>query len=170
MREPNGRAKRGSAADRAEDMRAVALEARARVFALAKETAAAMPETSVLGRLRATGEISARQYEAGALYREVVRAYDRMMMARGLPKAGDLERRPSFDGSDGADPDYRRAFDRAVRAFDECASALRTAAREDRLAPATVNAVAISDLSVPQFTPALRVGLNHLARALKVRG
>jgi len=45
---------------------------------------------------------------------------------------------------------------------------LREAAFDDALAPTVVDAVAIADWSAAGHDPSLRMGLNHLARALGV--
>jgi len=167
-RRPGGRINYGSKRERIEDMQRVVKEARQRVYALSKTDAAAMPETSVLGRLVATGEISRRQYEAAALYGEIVRQHDIMLGAKGLPRAGDLERQGGHDNEDGTSAAYRARYRHAMARYDLCRGALREAASDDALAPTVVDAVAIADWSLPDMTPSLRIGLNHLARALGV--
>lgn len=149
-------------------MQRVVREARQRVYGLSKTAAAAMPETSVLGRLTATGEISRRQYEAAALYTEIVRQHDMLLGGRGLPSVGNLERRSGHDNEDGSSAAYRARYRRAMARYDLCRNALREAIAEDQMAPTVVDAVAIADWSLPDLTPSLRIGLNHLARALGV--
>lgn len=149
-------------------MQRVAKEARERVFGLSKKDAAAMPETSVLGRLVATGEISRRQYEAAARYAEIVRQHDILLGAKGMPRAGDLERQGGFDGEDGTSAAYRARYRHAMARYDLSRAALREAMREDRMASSVVDAVALNDWSLPDMTPSLRIGLNHLARALDI--
>ena len=150
----------------------VGLEARGRVFDLDPSQVARMPASTVLGLLRATRELSGRQYEAGSLYQDVVLAYDRAMLVRKLPAAGDLNRGGGHDGKDPFDPLYREmheaAFASAKRRYDQCEAALAEANREDRHASYTVKAVVLADWQMEYFTPALRVGLNHLARVLGV--
>jgi hypothetical protein len=149
-------------------MQRVVKEARERVFGLSKKAAAAMPETSVLGGLVATGEISRRQYEAAARYAEIVRQHDILLGAKGLPRAGDLERKGGYDGEDGTSEAYRARYRHAMARYDLCRAALGEAAREDRMAGSVVDAVAINNWALPDLTPSLRIGLNHLARALDI--
>lgn len=167
-RRPGGRINYGSKQERIEDMQRVVREARSRVYGLSKSDAAAMPETSALGRLVATGEISRRQYEAAALYSEIVRQHDIMLGARGLPNAGDLERQAGHDNEDGSSAGYRARYRHAMARYDLCRGALRTAVGEDPMAATVTDAVAIADWSLPDLTPSLRIGLNHLAQALGV--
>ncbi len=168
VRLPDGRVKQGGKRERAEDMQRVAREARERVFGLSKTAAAAMPETSVLGGLVATGEISRRQYEAAARYAEIVRQHDILLGMKGMPRAGDLERQGGYDAEDGSGEAYRARYRHAMARYDHCRAALRDANREDRMAASVVDAVAVNNWSLPDLTPTLRIGLNHLARALDV--
>lgn len=170
-REPSGKRQRPSAEERADKVRQVALEARGRLFGLDGSQVPPDIETNVLGRLRATGEVSQRQYDAGTQYRAIVRAYDRIHLIGGLPKAGDLNRGGGgIDGADPFDPDTREAHEaetaRAVKRYRECEAALRQC--EDRHASPTVKAVVIADWPADFFTPALRVGLNALAQSLQL--
>ena len=59
---------------------------------------------------------------------------------------------------------YRHALAR----YDLYRAALGEATREDLMAAAVVDAVAIADWQLPDLTPSLRIGLNHLARALDI--
>lgn len=147
-------------------MQHVVRQARERVFGLSKRQASEMPETSVLGRLCATGEISRRQWEAGARYAEIVREHDMLIGVRSLPKAGDLDRGGGHDGeeSDAARARYRSAMAR----YDRCRSALRDAMREDRMAASVVDAVAMNNWALPDLVHSLRIGLNHLAQATDI--
>lgn len=147
-------------------MQRIVKEARERVFGLSKSAAAAMPETSMLGRLVATGEISRRQYEAAATYAEIVRQHDILLGAKGLPRAGDLERVASHDSDDGSSAAYKARYRHAMTRYDLCRAALREACREDRMASSVVDAVAVNNWALPDLTPSLRIGLNHLAQAL----
>lgn len=167
-RRPDGRLHYGSKRERMEDMQRVVKEARQRVFGLSRDQASAMPETSTLGRLVATGEISRRQYEAAALYGEIVRQHDILLGAKRLPRAGDLERQSGHDNEDGSSAAYRARYRHAMARYDRCRAALREAAAEDGMASSVVDAVAIADWWLPDLTPSLRIGLNHLARALGV--
>lgn len=171
-RTPNGQLQRDSRQERRENMQSTALEARARQFGMAPKDVPPDIETNVLGRLRATGEISPRQHEAGTIYRRIVAVYDRAHLAKGVPKAGDMDRSGGFDGIDPFHPEFREAWEadhaKAVRRYDECEAALQQANVEDRHASYTVKAVVIADWAVDYFTPALRVGLNALAHVLQL--
>lgn len=169
-RHTGGRINYGSRRERAEDIQRVAREARERVFGLSRKAATEMPETSVLGALTATGEISRRQYEAAAQYAEIVRQHDMLLGSRGLPKAGDLERQASYDDDDGSSAAYRARYRHAMARYDLCRRALADAAKEDRMAGSVVDAVALNNWALPDLTPTLRIGLNHLARALDIPG
>ncbi len=149
------------------------MEARARQFGIADPTFAPLDiETNVIGKLFATRELSRRQYEAATRYRTAVAEYDRVSLVRGLPKAGDLDRGGGYDGADPFDPNTRQAHEddyrTAVRRWEECERALQDANREDKHASYTVKAQVIADWSAPYFIPALRVGLNHLARVFRL--
>jgi hypothetical protein len=167
-RRPGGRIDYGNRKERAEDMQRIVREARERVFGLSKSVAAAMPESTALGRLVATGEISRRQYEAAVGYAEIVRQHDIMLGVGGLPKAGDLERGAGHDNDDGTSAGYRARYRHAMARYDLCRAALADAARDDRMAAAVTDAVALNDWPLPDLTPSLRIGLNHLARALGI--
>ncbi len=169
-RRPGGRIDYGTHKERAEDMQRIVKEARERVFGLSKQAAAAMPETTVLGRLVVTGEISRRQYEAAARYAEIVREHDILLGAKGFPKAGNLERTAGHDGDEGTSAAYQARYRHAMARYDSCRAALRDAAREDRMAGSVVDAVAVNNWALPDLTPSLRIGLNHLARVLDGAG
>src|SRR3990167_15550 len=80
-RQPGGRIDhrtRVAQDSRERDMTAVVLEARQRVFHVSGETAKVMEESSFLGHLLATEEISRRQYAAAIDYRDVVAEYARL--------------------------------------------------------------------------------------------
>ena len=164
-REPSGKRQRPSSTERAETIMSVALDARARQFGV-KEAPLDI-ETNVLGRLRATGELSQRQYEAGISYRAIVADYDRVHLIRGVQKAGDLNGGGGRDG-DVVTAEYLERAERAVRRYTECERALAIANVEDRHASYTVKAVVIADWAADYFTPALRVGLNALAHVLQL--
>lgn len=148
-------------------MTEVVQEARQRVHGLSKTQAREMPETTRLGRLVATGEISRVQYEAGSQYRDVVYRRDRAIGVRRVQPAGDLDRQAGFDGEESEQEAERSR--KAVQAYQDCWQALYVdATHEDRYAASTVETVVLHDWNIPHFTPSLRVGLNHLARVLRI--
>lgn len=178
-RHPGGRIIQPSTNDR--DLASVVLGARQRVHGLTEAQASQMPETTILGRLRATGEITARQYEAGVEYRQVVSLYDKAMMVRkpesilakmAVSKDEEPPRREKTDWrrpyrfSDGSDDDYVEWFEMVLRVYDRCERALVEC--PDRMAKAAVNACALADFDAPHFVGSLRIGLNALARVLDV--
>lgn len=136
-------------------------EARERVLLMARKKATGLAQATVLGRLSATGEISRRQFEAGRRYAEIVREHDALLGAATSVGA-------TADGME--DAAARTAYRMAMARYDGCRAALREAGREDRMASAVVDAVAVNDWELPELTPSLRIGLNHLARALDAMG
>lgn len=164
-REPKGALRTPTRYERQEDMTKVVKDARERVFGLSKTTAASMPETSVLGRLAATGEISSRQYEAAARYAEIVREHDILLGSKGFPQAGNLDRAGGHDAGEESSA-ARARYRSAMARYDRCRAALRDASREDRMAASVVDAVAVNNWALPDLTSSLRIGLNHLCRAI----
>ena len=146
----------------------VALEARGRAFGLTPIQSAAMPETTVLGALKALGGVSQRQYDAGSRYRAICGDYDRAMLARGLPSPGDLDRTRSHDGADGTDPAYIERCRRAINRWDECERALTEANRIDRLASVAVKYVVLDGVDRRDLLPHLVAGLDALALSLQL--
>ncbi|MCC6736155.1 MAG: hypothetical protein IT534_08495 [Bauldia sp.] len=127
-------------------------EARERVLVMARKTGGGLAQPTVLGRLAATGEISRRQVEAGRRYAAIAREHDALL------------------GRSGDDAEARSRYRAAMARYDRCRAALRDAGAEDAMAGAVVDAVAVNDWTLPDLTPALRIGLNHLARALDAMG
>lgn len=164
-REPSGRLSRKYGEDR-QDMTEVVTEARERVLGLSKTQAKEAPETTRLGRLLATGEISRRQFDAGSQYRDVVYRRDRALGVRRVQPAGDMDRQGGFEGDESTEEADRNK--RALRDYRDCWQALLDASREDAYALQTVDAVVLHDWDIPHFTPSLRVGLNNLARAMRI--
>lgn len=148
-------------------MTSVVQEARRRVFGLSKTVAERMPSTSVLGRLRATGEVSQAQYDAGARYGEVVRLHDQLLGAKGFPSAGNLDRTAGHDGGEESAAARLRYLE-AMSRYDNARSALREASGEDRMASSVVDAVCVNDWDLPDMTPSLRIGLNKLVRSMGI--
>lgn len=154
-----------SQTQRAEDARAVALQARQNLFGVTAEEAARMPETTWLGALSARGRLSDRRYAALAEYREVCRTYDRMMLARPTPSAGDLNRSHGYDGDDGTSDEYRARYNRAKDRFDRCMAALDNC--PDKRVRSTVNGLVFTDMPPAEgFHGTLETGADALAVAL----
>lgn len=145
----------------AEPIERLVAEARERVFLLSRRSGGGVAQTSVLGRLAATGEISRRQYEAGVSYAGIVREHDALLGQKVVHRGGELR---NDAGSDAVAE--RAAYRSAMARYDHCRAALRDAGREDRMAAAVVDAVTVNNWELPELTPALRIGLNHLARTL----
>ena len=170
-RKPSGGFKEQPTVQRYENMTAVVMDARERVFGLSKKQAARMRDSSELGRLEATGEISIRQYRAGHKYISVVQERNRMVEIKSYPLAGDLDRQAGHDSEDGVGPSpksvrYRDRFDKAKERWDLCQGALRSTNSQDRLAASVVDAVCMADWALPDMVASLRIGLNALVRAL----
>jgi hypothetical protein len=167
-REPSGKRQRPSSTERAETIMSVALEARERVFGLSPDQARSMPETSPLGRLRATREISMRQYEAGARFQRIAQDYDKAMLAKGVPSGGDLNRSRSFDADDGTEAEYVAWCRKAIARYKDCHRALEDANREDRNAAMATKLIAVVGFDKPELVASLRVGLNAIAHVLQL--
>lgn len=165
-REPNGRIQRASRAEQREDVTKVVREARQRVYHLSAAKAAEMPETSVLGRLRAINELSQPQYDAACTYIAIVRERNRMIEAKPVKSGGDLDRSGGFDASDGTEESYRRRYQRALDDFNAIQDALREANKIDAHSASVVHAVCMSDWDLPHFVPTLRLALNYVANAV----
>lgn len=153
--------------ERAEDMTAVVLEARQRVYGVSAAVSKLMPETSFLGRLRAQNEISQRQYDAAMKYQKAEALYDSLHPVRGFPMAGNLDRGGSFDGRE-VDQDYIDRFRDAVKDHDKCERALASTAMEDAHSRQVTKQVVLKGYEMPAHIPTLRIGLNALAKALGV--
>ena len=159
-RHPNGQVYRAPV-----DERETALKARERVFKVTAMVAAEMPETSFLGRLRATGELSRRQMEAANAYRAILEEFHRLYPTRGYPEAANLDRGGGHDSSDGTEPEYVLRF-RSLTAKERlCRQVLQDS---DHRAPNIVNAIVLLDHWQPQMIGVLRVGLNALANVLDI--
>jgi hypothetical protein len=168
-RQPNGQPARNIVQHR-EDMQSVVLTARQRVFRVNAETAIAMPETSFLGRLLATGELSRRQYDTATSYQEHRREYDRLFPVRQYPEAANLDRSGGHDNRAGDEPEYV-AYCRIVQETDRrCERALFDADREDRDASNMVELIVMKGERFGYGVGSLRIGLNWLARALDIPG
>lgn len=167
-RHTGGKLKQPAPEERMEKVMAVALSARERVFDLSAESAKAMPETTPLGRLCATGEISRRQYLASRHYAEVCADYERAILARGLPSGSDFNRTRSHDGADGSDEEYRDWCKRKIERYDECNRALLEANKVDKSASAATKYLVLVGIDRPDLVASLRVGLNRLAQYFRL--
>lgn len=163
-RQPDGRVSQRAPKEKAMDIVSVVKEARQRVFGVQPDD---MPETSILGRLCASGEITYLQYRGLRRYGEVMRAFDQAILSRPVPSAGDLNRRGGHDGGEGDEPLYVMAYNRAVNEAEKAKKALRDC--PDRLTTSVVNAVVLSDLDAAYFIGALREGANALVRLYHIR-
>lgn len=178
-REPNGKLQRAARSERREDLRAVGLEARARIFGVAEKTAADMPETSWLGVLRAEGRrcddelaksalrgeyrgITTSQYEAAKQYAGIVEDRRRMLQVPGFPEAANLDRQGGR-GGDEVTPGYADWCARVQRRLNLCEQALDRLNDHER---SVTKAVVLNGYQMPHRLDELRAGLNALAKAL----
>jgi hypothetical protein len=164
QREPNGDIQRRARLERREDMTAVVLEARQRVFSVSAKQAKDMPEPTFLGRLIAMGQISQEQYNAATNYQEASLQYDSLHLVRRVAAAGDLDRGGGHDGSDGTDDAYLRRFRYWRDRFLRFERALNETASQDAHAPAVTRNVVLHGFDMPHFVGSLRIGLNGLER------
>lgn len=151
------------------------LDARQRVYGVPGK---AMRESSEIGRLLATGEITDLQFRALTKYRRAVHRYDEAMKAPKLVSAtevlsksiasdgpaDDRPRRP-FDSMGNSD-EYVEWVDYAREIYMDCRRALR--AVPDPVTLSVVDIVAVSDLSCPHYVGALRLGANALVHVFRI--
>lgn len=160
-------------AERAEDVVAVVLEARERRYGVPGKS---MEETTEIGYLLASGELTRRQFNALAKYRAVVLAYDEAMnapalmsgtqvLSKSIPSEGPGTPRPMLTPEEREEA-YQNWVQRTTKKHRECIGAL--IACFDPLSRSTVDIVALSDLPCPQLIGALRIGANALAHVFRL--
>lgn len=159
------------------DVVAAVLEARQRVFGVPGK---AMRESTEIGRLLATGEITDIQFRALTKYRRAVHRYDEAMKAPRLVSGTDVLSKSI--ASDGPNPDAnkpRRAFDgngtsedyvdwveHAKDIYMDCQRALR--AVPDPVTLSVVDIVTLSDIPCLHYVGALRLGANALVHVFRL--
>lgn len=185
-REANGNLQRLSAHERREDMTAVVMEARQRVFRGTANQARLMPETSWLGLLRGEGiaseeerkhdlkakarGISASQYEAAKEYQKITEERRKMLLVPAFSEAGNLDRGGGYN--DGPQPGtreferYATRFRTYARLHAMCEAALLETWFKDVHARTVTKNVVLEGYHMPHRIQELRVGLNALARVL----
>lgn len=177
----NGNLQRKPAHERREDMTAVVLEARQRVFRGTANQARLMPETSWLGLLRGEGiaaeeerkhdlkaqarGISAAQYEAAKEYQKITEARRKLLLIPAFSEAGNLDRGGGH-ASDEISDEYIRRFRRVADLHNRCEAALLETWFEDVHARTVTKNVVLEGYYQPHRLNELRVGLNALARVL----
>lgn len=166
IRYPSGRPKQRSSAAREADASSVALEARRRVFGLSETDAKHLQAVDMLGRLRLRDEISETQHAAGQRYAEKRAEYHKTMLAKPVPSAGDLQRQPGFDASDGSEESYRLWCKRVAADFDAMRIALRET--DEPLAGSVLDSI-LDGQPLFNFVGTLRIALNALARITQHR-
>lgn len=152
-------------AERAEDARSTVIAARARQHAQLSPGHLPTPEAgSAIGRAFLRGEISPKQLWAARRYERVTKVYQRALLARHSGSAGDLERGPSYDGSEGDDPDYVEQCNQARRDFADMRRALLDVCRDarDDMVLMALGGWILEDREMHSFLPSLRTGLNAL--------
>ena len=150
------------------DAISVAIEARSRMFGLPLSQTPKSISTSFLGRLRATEQLSERQYEAAKQYQDLMHQVARFHMLRGFPNAGDLDRGGGYDDSDGTEEDYVAKFRSTMSLEERCRIALNEANHSDDRTGSAVQFVVLQDYEQPHLVGALRIGLNALARVFGI--
>ena len=126
-----------------------------------------MEESSFLGHLLATEEISRQQYAAAIDYRDVVAEYARLHLLKTYPESGNLDRGGGHDNSDGTHPDYVARFKDACDDWWACQLALAETASIDHWARQVTENVVVRGYEMPHLVPSLRIGLNAIAKALR---
>ena len=160
-------------AERAEDVVAVVLEARERRYGVPGKS---MEETTEIGFLLASGELTRRQFNALAKYRAVVLAYDEAMnapalmsgtqvLSKSIPSEGPGTPRPALTPEE-RETAYQDWVQRTMKKHRDCVSALITS--PDPLTRSVVDIVAVSDLPAPHLVGALKLGANLLAHVFRL--
>lgn len=165
-RYPSGERHKASPSKIREDVVSAAHEARERVLGLSAQQAATMRETTELGRLHATRQITLQHCVAGEQYRDVYTAYRRAMQSRGYPVSSELDHGRSYQGEETTEEAER--FLRAKRRFHECYKALDPELTGDIYASAIVDAVVLNDWRITDMLSSLKVGLAKLAEHFHV--
>ncbi len=163
-RHPGGKLKQRSSAERADEIMAVARDARRRVHGLSKTNARRAEGGDLLGRLSLSGEITRQQFDAGRGYASLKRDYDRAMLARRLVSAADLRGPGGPDHRDGSDPGYRAWVQGVLSAYDRTRRAL--AESPDPLAAMVLDGVVLDGRQMWRFIGTLRIALNAVGRVL----
>lgn len=172
LRETNGRPQRPSRPETEKEVKSVVMQARQRVFGVSKHIADAMPETSWLGRLAAFGQanggISRRQYEAALEYQKVCERLRRLHPVKGYPTPGDLNKSGGHDNSDPFSEESVAAYRKAQDQFNACDMALRGSHSTDVRVASVVKHVVLDGAELHTEVDTLRIGLNALAKVLKI--
>jgi hypothetical protein len=161
-RQPAGKVVQPLGAEKTEKITAAALWARTNHYG--EDIGLKLLETSELGRLLATGELSRRQYNAATKYQEIDHEYHRMQLTRPVPSASDMDRTHGHDDSDGDDPAYVLRFNRSVEMWHRVHKALNGC--HDRRARSALDTVALHNISIPDSIGTLREALNAIAQEL----
>lgn len=172
--------------EREADVKAVAMEARIRIFGIRPDEAGFPEAADTLGRLWINGEIDipvagderrrTTQYEAGKEYRQIVENYRRSLLIRPLGSSSDLNRSPGHEDylGDNAHPEYVAWCKRARVKYrgEDGRGGVRNALATcgDPLAQMVIDAVVLEDKIVSgNFIGTLRVALNAVARVTQRR-
>lgn len=151
------------------------LEARQRIYGVPGK---AMLESSEIGRLLATGEITKLQFRALRKYRRAVQRYDEAMKAprllsgtdvlsKSIPSDGPRDERPRpLHDSMGDSDEYVEWVEYAKEIYTDCQRALR--AVPDAVTLSVVDIIAVSDLPCPHYVGALRLGANALVHVFRL--
>lgn len=173
-REPNGRASRKNGPDtvtetEARRNRETAVTARQRVHGLPMALAATVDGGDVLGRLALVGTagdgITALQRDAGRLYEDIVRTYQRFIGIPPLTSGSRLDRTGGHDDRDGTDPDYIAAYERAKGRYVRARRCVLLTT--DANAQMVLDGVVLDDVDMRSQTGTLRIALNALAHEFR---
>lgn len=151
-----------------QDMIAVGIEARQRVFGLPPTISRDQMAGSALGRYCLQGHISRVQYDAGVQYLADCEAYSRAIGAPGIPRAVDLNRIGGKDNHENVTK--ARA---AMARYDAMVKAVR--AKQTEIGNmgnifGALDTVIRRDVQLEHLVGDLRIGLNALARHYGVDG
>jgi hypothetical protein len=173
MRHPSGRVVERSDGDRERDVKSVVVQARVRHGLRIVDAEKAEAETLV-------GEALLRRYidlpdkdqreriiAAANEYESLSRQYRAVLGSKLLGSAGDYDKGPSYDGSEGDDPAYVERCQTIRRRFAECRSVLLHA---DTFAHMAVETWVIERKPAMDMIGELLVGLNALAKLFAGEG
>jgi len=159
LQRPTTRNARKAAADETKP----AVEARQRIHGLSEADAKAPEGGDWMGRAFLAGRLSARQHEAGKLYREFRADYARALQVKAIRSGSVVEGDPGgYDGSDPFDDPKHEAWCLKLR---ETYRGTRAAilSTGDALAQIVVDGVVVEDLPMMDYVNTLHVVLDALA-------
>src|SRR5215207_4080295 len=122
VREPSGRPKRlTTRPEREREIKNTVIQARMRVFSISSSVAEREESGNAIGRMVLTLPLPQQQdvMDAAKHCERVYSAARSARLARSVKSSSDYDSAGGYDDTDGTEPDYVDAYERAVAAFDE---------------------------------------------------